>query len=128
MQVLLDTQAFLWFTGNDSKLSAVARKLIEEPSNDLLLSAASVWELAIKLSIGKLQLSEPLEPFLRHHLPANAIDPLPILHDHAARVVSLPMYHRDPFDRLLVAQCLVENLPIVSIDATLDAYGIIRYW
>jgi PIN domain nuclease of toxin-antitoxin system len=128
MRLLIDTQAFLWFAGNDPKLSTVARGLIEDPSNDLLLSAASVWELAIKLSIGKLRLSEPLKPFLQRQLPANAIDPLPVLQEHAEHVVTLPFHHRDPFDRLLVAQCLIENLPIISIDGVLDAYGVVRYW
>jgi PIN domain nuclease of toxin-antitoxin system len=128
MRLLIDTQAFLWFTGNDPKLSTSARRLIEDPSNDLLLSAASVWELAIKLSIGKLLLSEPLKPFLQRQLLANAIDPFPVRQEHAEHVVTLPFHHRDPFDRLLVAQCLIEKLPIISIDAVMDAYSVVRYW
>jgi PIN domain nuclease of toxin-antitoxin system len=128
MRILLDTHAFLWFIGGDVHLSAPARGLIEDETNDVLLSVASLWEMAIKVSLGKLNLGAPFETMIPEQLASNAIDVLPITFAHTARIVMLPFHHRDPFDRLLIAQSLVERLPLVSNEALFDAYGVQRAW
>ena len=128
MKVLLDTHAFLWFIEDSPKLSAAARSVIEDGLNTPLLSVASLWEMAIKISLGKLVLTEPFETMVPEQLDLNGIDQLGIDFEHVTRVSKLPFHHRDPFDRLLVAQALVEELPIVSADSSLDAYGVRRLW
>ena len=128
MRLLLDTHAFLWFVMDDPRLGGHARVLIEDAANERLLSVASCWEIAIKLSLGRLGLAEPLEVFLRDQMARNAIAPLPVEIAHTVLVSSLPFHHRDPFDRLLVAQALVERVPLLSADATLDAYEVDRRW
>jgi PIN domain nuclease of toxin-antitoxin system len=128
MRLLLDTHAFLWFVLSDPNLSAAARTLILDPNNTLLLSAASFWELAIKLSIGKYTLPVAYDVFIARELQKHGIDILPIEVAHAAGVVTLPFHHRDPFDRMLAAQCLSEKIPLVSADAIFDAYGVTRLW
>ncbi len=128
MRFLLDTHTFLWFVWNSPQLSAAARLLIEEPTNEIWLSVASVWEIAIKVSTGKLALTQPLDTFFAEQLARNRIRLLPLELRHAARVSTLPFHHRDPFDRLLVAQSLTDPMPLVSADAVLDAYNIDRRW
>jgi PIN domain nuclease of toxin-antitoxin system len=128
MRLLLDTHAFLWFISGDEHLSAQARGLIEDETNDVVLSVASRWEMAIKVSLGKLNLSSPFESLIPEQLASNAIDVLPIIFAHTARVAMLPFHHRDPFDRLLIAQSLVERMPLVSNEALFDAYGVQRVW
>ena len=128
MRLLLDTQAFLWFVLNDPRLSAYARALLVDPNNELLLSPASYWEIAIKVSIGKLTLHRSHEDFMDAVTVQHAFKILPILPTHTAKVIGLPFHHKDPFDRLLVAQALVESISIVSNDPALDAYGITRLW
>jgi PIN domain nuclease of toxin-antitoxin system len=128
MRLLLDTHAFLWFVGGDSRLSQHARERIESPENEVFLSVASIWEIAIKVRAGKLLLPTPFEAFLLNELINQSIGILPIEATHALAVASLPDHHRDPFDRLLVAQSLRETLPLISIDDKLDAYGIQREW
>lgn len=117
-----------WFTNDDLQLSQTARTLIEDGSNDILLSLASVWEIAIKTSIGKLTIAEPLDQSIPHELAANRIALLHIELDHVLTVRTLPKHHRDPFDRLLVAQRISENLGIVGVDGVLNRYGVTRYW
>lgn len=129
MRLLLDTHAFLWFIAGSSELSDTARPLIEDPGNAPLLSVASLWEMAIKISLGRLSLGQSFEVLIPQQLALNGVDLLPIDFEHTAAVASLPYHrHRDPFDRLLVAQAMVEGLPIVSRDAAFDAYGIQRLW
>ncbi|MBK9373962.1 MAG: type II toxin-antitoxin system VapC family toxin [Holophagales bacterium] len=128
MRLLLDTHALLWFLAGDEKLSGVARALVEDDGNEVLVSAGSLWEIAIKLSLGKLGMSVPFEEAFPAQLDANEIRILPILPAHLQRVVSLPFHHRDPFDRLLAAQAIAEGLPLVSRDAVFDAYGSRRLW
>ncbi|MDZ7344437.1 MAG: type II toxin-antitoxin system VapC family toxin [candidate division KSB1 bacterium] len=128
MKFLLDTQAFLWFITDDLKLSSFARSLIEDQDSDRLISLASLWEIAIKTSLGKLELKKPFEDLLPHELELNEIDVLEIKIAHLAQVASLPFHHRDPFDRLLIAQRLVEKLPVVTMDTKFDAYNIQRLW
>lgn len=128
MRLLLATHAFLWFVLNDSQLSAIACDLIAEPSNDVLISPASYWEIAIKISLGKYQLPESFETWMEHQVQVNEFEILPIGISHAAAIATLPFHHKDPFDRLLIAQTLVEKLPIISVDQVLDAYSVVRYW
>src|SRR4051812_37682169 len=128
MRLLLDTHAFLWFIMGSPNLSATARALIEDETNERFLSAASLWEMAIKLSTGKLTLSAPFDVLIPRQLSLNGIGLLSIEVTHAAVVSSLPFHHRDPFDRLLVAQAIVENMPIVSVDKAFDIYAVTRLW
>jgi PIN domain nuclease of toxin-antitoxin system len=127
MKLLLDTHTFLWFINDNSRLSARAKALLESDV-DLLLSIASLWEIAIKASIGKLTLSQPYHIFLPQQLTDNDIEILPISLSHLNVVATLPFHHRDPFDRLLIAQTIAEQLSIVSVDAMFDAYSVKRLW
>jgi len=128
MKLLLDTHAFLWFIMGSSNLSGNARTLIEDPANERLLSVASLWEVAIKVSLGKLTLSAPFEHLIPAQLTLNGIELLNTKVDHLSRLTSLPFHHRDPFDRLIAAQALVENIRVVGVDAALDTYGVTRHW
>ncbi len=128
MNLLLDTHAFLWFVANDSRLSSGARTAIESPANQKWLSIASCWEVAIKSGLGKLTLSDPVETFLRREISTNHFSLLPIELAHVTFVAGLPNHHRDPFDRLLIAQVLVESYKLVGCDAAFDPYGITPIW
>ncbi|HEX4949002.1 MAG TPA: type II toxin-antitoxin system VapC family toxin [Blastocatellia bacterium] len=128
MNLLLDTHTLLWFALGDANLSANARQLIEDPANRKFVSPASYWEIAIKISIGKYVLHEPYEIFFDRAIRQNGFLILPIEPRHTAVLTNLPYHHRDPFDRLLVAQAIIESLALVSIDAVLDAYAIQRLW
>jgi PIN domain nuclease of toxin-antitoxin system len=128
MRLLLDTQILLWYVLGDPRLSGTAKDLILDPANEILISPASYWEIAIKVSIGKLTLHRPYGEFLDLCLNRYGFVVLPIEPRHAAQVVTLPFppNHKDPFDRLLVAQALVEAISIVSDDVALDLYGVNR--
>ena len=128
MRLLLDTHAFLWFIMGSANLSANARRLIENPAHERLLSVVSLWEIAIKTSLGKLTLSAPFDKLIPAQLKLNGIDVLNIEVDHLSTLTSLPFHHRDPFDRLLGAQALVEELSIISLDGAFDIYGVTRLW
>lgn len=128
MKVLLDTHAFLWAITADERLSAAARQVFLDGATQPLLSVASLWEIAIKVQIGKLPLPEPADRYLLDQLSRNAIQTLPVLASHALALFRLPPLHRDPFDRLLVAQCQVEGLPLVSGDAQLRQYAVEILW
>jgi len=128
MKLLLDTHALLWFVWNHPNLSATGLSLITDPKNTLLFSAASVWEIAIKVSIGKFTLADPYDVFMNQAISTTGLTILPIEVRHAATLAALPRHHRDPFDRMLVAQALVETMPLVSTDAVFDAYGVNRLW
>ncbi len=128
MRVLLDTHAFLWFGLDDPKLSRAARALIADADNDVMISPASYWEIAIKISNRKYALATSYDQFWRDGIDVNRIEVLPIELRHTSRLISLPYHHRDPFDRLLVAQSLADDIPSVSGDATLDRYGVRRLW
>jgi PIN domain nuclease of toxin-antitoxin system len=112
----------------NANLSANARVLIEDLSNEKFLSVASLWEIAIKVSIGKLALSAPFETLIPEQLSVNGFELVRLEVTHAAALIKLPFHHRDPFDRLLIAQATVEQMQIVSIDSTFDAYQIPRLW
>jgi PIN domain nuclease of toxin-antitoxin system len=130
MRLLLDPHALLWYTLNDPRLSVTALALILNPANEILISPASYWEPAIKVSIGKLMLHQPYEDFLDVCLNRYGFVILPIEPAHTGRLIALPFpaNHRDPFDRLLVAQALVEQVPLISANVVLDAYGVQRIW
>lgn len=128
MRVLLDTHAFLWFVAGDAHLSRPAHTTIADPSTEPYLSVASIWEMAIKISLGKLSIGAPFSTFIPAQLRRNGISLLGITVDHAAQVTSLPFNHRDPFDRLIVAQAMVEQMPIASADAILSTYPVTRIW
>ncbi len=128
MNLPLDTHIFLWFVFAEAQLNAYARSLIEDEANVKFLSMASVWEMAIKHSVGKLPLQFPFGDFLHQEQTRNDFPLLPIEPDHLIRVASLSLYHRDPFDRLLIAQSLTENMAIISADQAFNAYGVTRLW
>lgn len=125
---LIDTHSFLWFVWNDAKLSDPARSLIVDGRNRIVLSLASCWEISIKAGIRKLQLGEPSAGFLARETTRNRIELLSIELSHVTEVEALPHHHRDPFDRLLVAQARCEGLTLISADETLDRYGVSRAW
>ncbi len=128
MKVLLDTQAFLWWIANDPQLSARARQIMAEPDTEPFLSAASGWEIAIKSRLGKLKLPADLQGFVGEQLRINAIQALPIQMTHALHVFTLPDHHRDPFDRMLVAQAQLEKLPILTGDPLIAQYVVTVIW
>ena len=128
MRLLLDTHTFLWFIMGDPKLSEKARALIEDTRNERLLSIASLWEMAIKHSVGKLSLGQPFEVLIPQQLERNSIEILPITVAHLTVVATLPFHHRDPFDRLLIAQAAVERLSVLTVDSAFDAYAVERLW
>ncbi len=128
MRHLLDSHTLLWYTLGDPQLSSTAKALILDPANEILISPASYWEIAIKVSIGKLTMHQPYEDFIDACLNKYGFTILPVGPKHTARLIGLPFLHKDPFDRLLVAQALVEGIPLISNDTALDAYGITRLW
>ncbi|HAA29945.1 MAG TPA: PIN domain nuclease [Cyanobacteria bacterium UBA8553] len=127
MTLLLDTHTFLWFINDSPQLSTDAKNLLESEV-DLWLSVVSLWEIAIKTSLGKLTLPDTYDKFIPQQLTLNDIEILPISMAHLALVATLPFHHRDPFDRLLVAQAIVEKVSIVSIDVVFDSYTVNRIW
>ena len=128
MRVLLDTHVFLWWITDDPRLSSRARRVIADGRNELLFSAASGWEIAIKAQLGRISLPEDPERFIPEQLARNGIESLPISLSHALHVYTLPLLHRDPFDRLLVAQAQLEDLPIVTADPHIPQYAVHILW
>jgi PIN domain nuclease of toxin-antitoxin system len=128
MRYLLDTNAFLWFITNDPKMSKVAARIIPDPANEVFVSIVTPWEIAIKVGIGKLTLNEPIAVAIPREINQNNLNLLSITLDQTFLVATLPHHHRDPFDRLLIAQAMAEGMPILSADAGFDAYGITRIW
>ena len=129
MKLLLDTHTFLWFIKNDPQLSQKARQMLEKRGNILYISIASIWEMAIKNGLGKLPMEEDIEIFIPKHLRLNRIAVMSITQEHTYCASKLPLHHRDPFDRILIAQCLVEEIAIVCADSAFDDYeGVTRLW
>jgi PIN domain nuclease of toxin-antitoxin system len=128
MQLLLDTHTFLWWIDDAPALSKKARMVIGKAGNECFVSLASCWEMAIKCSLGKLSLTQPVDRFIPEQLAANGFQLLDIDFRHVSRVATMPFHHRDPFDRLLIAQASAEKLTMVSADAAFDAYDISRLW
>lgn len=128
MKALLDTHTFLWWITDDPRLSSRARSIISDTENTLYLSAASGWEIALKARLGKIKLPANVEEFLFEQMSINAIEELPIKMNHALHVYNLPEDHRDPFDRLLVSQAQLENLPIITGDHFISRYNVEIVW
>jgi PIN domain nuclease of toxin-antitoxin system len=128
MRLLLDTHAFLWWITDDPRLSEKAREIMGDGKSQLFLSAASGWEIAIKAKLGKLKVSDNLEHFIPEQVALNAIENLPIVLSHVLHVYTLPDYHRDPFDRLLISQAQLEGLPILTVDSQISQYPVEVLW
>lgn len=128
MRLLLDTHTLLWFALTDPQLSGTATSLIIDPDNEKLVSPASYWEIAIKISIKKYALSKPYEIFMDEAIDKNGFGYLHIEPKHRAALTTLPFHHKDPFDRLLIAQAIIEGIPIISGDTVLDSYPVKRLW
>ena len=126
MRILLDTHVWLWLIGAPDRLGKAGRELFTDPGNVLHFSAASAWEIAIKYALGKLPLPEPPDVFIPSRLVRDGITPLPIQLEHSLRVATLPPHHRDPFDRLLVAQAQLESLTLCTADRQLAPYDVER--
>lgn len=128
MRLLLDTHALFWFVTADPQLSPVAQQAIADPNNEKLVSLVSVWEIAIKHSLGRLNLQMSLPDFVRRHWAPRQVTLLQIKIPHLLEVAALPHHHRDPFDRLLIAQALTENVALVSVDSAFAQYGVPLIW
>jgi len=128
VKLLLDTHAFLWAIGDPGRLSPNSRNAIEDARNDLLLSLASVWEIAVKSGLGKLTIPKPAVPFVQRQVVLHRMAMLNIQVAHLAAVERIPAHHRDPFDRMLVAQALEERIPLISGDRQLRKYGLQIIW
>ena len=128
MKLLLDTRAFLWWVEGAPALGRRARAEVSNPDNDVFLSIASCWELAIKISLGRLRLTQSLDRFVPEQLVRNGFELFAVEFRHVVRVADLPFHHRDPFDRLLVAQALQDELAIVSADRVFRKYGVTVVW
>ena len=127
MPILLDTHTFIWFINDSPELSSAAASLIGSEVK-VLLSIGSLWEIAIKVKLGKLTLPSAFETFIPEQLALNDIELLPIQMDHLTIISKLPLHHRDPFDRLIIAQATAADMSVISIDTAFDAYGITRIW
>lgn len=128
MRVLLDTHALLWWLADDPQLGVSARAVIGDQSNEILVSAATAWEIATKVRIGKLSRHADIANDLPMHLTAQGFSPLAITVEHGQRAGLLPGPHRDPFDRMLIAQAHSEGIPLVSNEDIFDRYGVARIW
>jgi len=127
MRYLLDTHTFLWFINDSQELKEDLKDLLESDVG-LWLSTASLWEIAIKNSLGKLELPNSYAQFIPEQLARNDLEILPITPNHINGIINLPFHHRDPFDRLLIAQAIIEEVPIISKDKIFDSYPIQRIW
>ena len=128
MRALLDTHAFLWWVTDDDRLSTSAREIIADGNNEIYFSAASGWEIAIKARLGRLAVPDDFTRFMIDQIERNGFRTLAVELGHALRVHALDDHHRDPFDRMLVAQSMIENLPIIGRDKQLAAYGVDMIW
>ena len=127
MRLLLDTHTLLWYAEGSPLLSTVALAAINSQDARSVVSAASLWEIAVKVSIRKLTLAEPLSDFWTRH-EQNGVELLPISAPEATIIENLPFHHRDPFDRMIIAQSIAYRLPILSKDSMFDHYGVVRIW
>jgi PIN domain nuclease of toxin-antitoxin system len=128
VKLLLDTHTLIWSVDEPSRLSPDAAAALQDPANDLLLSVGSVWEIAIKIGLGKLRLTLPYRQWRVQAVADLGLSLLPITINYADVQAGLPFHHRDPFDRLLIAQALTKRIPIVGADPAFDAYGVTRVW
>ena len=127
MRILIDTQAFIWFVENDKQLPTMIKKELEDFDNSLIISIASLWEMTIKISLGKLHLGCDIEEMI-DKVYRNGFEILPILPEHIIKLSTLDYFHRDPFDRIIISQGLSENMVIISSDKVFDDYGVRRKW
>jgi PIN domain nuclease of toxin-antitoxin system len=125
---LLDTGVWLWSVGDPSRISRRAREVMAEVSHDVFLSAVTSWEVAIKAASGKLRLPEPPDLYVPRRMATQGLRPLAVSHEHALTVFALPHHHRDPFDRLLIAQARVEDMTLISADRMFDRYPVQLLW
>jgi PIN domain nuclease of toxin-antitoxin system len=128
MKLLLDTHTFIWWDSDPRKLSKTALSSCQNPDNTLILSVVSIWEMQIKLQLGKLQLNQPLPEIIDSQRQENNLQFLPVTIDHVLALDSLPFHHKDPFDRLLISQAIVENATLVSVDSRFTNYPVAVIW
>lgn len=128
VRYLLDTHTLLWFIAEDKQISSSGQRLILDSSSEIFISTASLWEIAIKINIGKLALNKPFEQSFPDELDSHGIEILDITVDTLVQLTTLPLHHRDPFDRLIIAQAIVEGIPIISKDEAFDLYDVKREW
>lgn len=128
MRYLLDTHTLIWSQEDPGRLSDRVITALSDPLNDRFVSMVSIWEIGIKVALGKLPLAKAFRSWIDKALADLVCSVLPITLEHVERMGSLPFHHRDPFDRMLIAQALVENIPLLGADAQFDAYGINRAW
>lgn len=128
MKYLLDTYAFLWWNMDDAQLSSLAREIISDGANEIFLSAATAWEIAIKTARGRLELPEDPTRYVSSRMNLHGFQALPMQIYHAVQVYKLPMHHADPFDRLLVAQSQIESMPLISVDVDIRKYEVDVVW
>jgi PIN domain nuclease of toxin-antitoxin system len=128
MRLLIDAQAVLWAVDDPARLSRAAAGALQDPANQLLIGAGTIWEISIKVGLGKLTLSLPYRQWMDQVILDLGLSILPITVAYTDRQALLPHHHRDPFDRLLIAQSLTDSIPIVSADGQFDSYGIVRIW
>jgi PIN domain nuclease of toxin-antitoxin system len=128
VRLLIDTHTLIWAADDPTRLSGLATAALQDPANDLLLSAATVWELAIKIGQGRLTLSLPYRQWMEKAITDLELSILPITVEYAERQAGLPAHHKDPFDRLIIAQALVEGIAVAGADPAFDAYGVTRIW
>ena len=128
MRLLVDTHCWLWYLLAPERLNAQAQEILREPDNEILFSAASAWEIVVKFALGKLELPLPPSEYIPDRIATLGHQPLPIRQDHVIRIEALPLHHRDPFDRILVAQAQVESLPLLTADGALTAYDVTVLW
>lgn len=124
MKILLDTQVWLWMLASPERLSKRSRAMVVAADHELVLSAASAWEIAVKHAVGKLTLPEPPVEYIARLMTSMGITPLPVYHSHALHVATLPAHHADPFDRLLIAQAQLESLPVLTADKIFRKYDV----
>ena len=127
MKILIDTHTFIWFVEDDDKLPEQLKEIIANPANEIYLSIASLWEMAIKIQLKKLKIDKTIKKVIDSALD-NGFELLPILPEHIIKLVDLKFFHRDPFDRIIIAQSLIENSHIISKDIVFDNYGVRRMW
>jgi PIN domain nuclease of toxin-antitoxin system len=128
VNLLLDTHTFLWFVNGNKQISDKVKKLIESEDNQSFISIASLWEMSIKYNLGKLKFDEPFDTFIEREITNSEINILHINLEHLKITATLPLYHRDPFDRLIIAQAIIENINLLSKDSAFDAYSVKRIW
>jgi PIN domain nuclease of toxin-antitoxin system len=128
MKLLLDTHAFIWWASNSAKLPSSVKTEISDPANTLMFSVISVWEMQIKIQLGKLKASRPLPDLVEHHVRVNRMQILPVGLEHVLALDIRPAHHKDPFDRLLIAQAMVQDVLLVSGDPMFSSYPIKLLW